>query len=117
MLLKLVVEVHGSACLKGTEPWEVHENCRTRQASPVVRPAGYHFPMNQDDVVVAEEDILGGLNRDGIIPTFMNESNCEVWHAVGTIMVIRMSQGGHIKTAGLEFTGQPFAIAGAGRDN
>ncbi len=54
---------------------------------------------------------------DRLIPTLMNESDCEVRHAVGTAMVIRMSQGGHIKTAGSEFTGQPFAIAGAGRDN
>ena len=104
--------------------WEVHEsffdnvfNCRTRPTSPVACPAGYDFPMNQDDVVVAKEDILGGLNQDGIIPTLMNESDCEVGHAVGATMVIRMSQGGHIKTAGFEFTGKPFSIAGTGRDN
>ena len=37
-------------------------NCRTRPSSSVVRPAEDHFPMDQNDVVLAKEVILGGLS-------------------------------------------------------
>jgi hypothetical protein len=73
--------------------------------------------MHQDDIVVADEDVFGGLDCNSIIAALMDKFECELRQTVRTAMVFRMSQCGHVKVAGLQNAGESFTIAGTGRDN
>ena len=68
-------------------------------------------------IIVAYEDVLGGLDRDRIISALMDEVKCELRLTGRTAMIFRMSQCGHVESAGPQIAGESFTVAGTRRDN
>ena len=73
--------------------------------------------MDEDYIVIADKDVLRGLSCDGIIPTFVNEVDRELWDAVKTTVIIGMGQGSQVIAADLERPCESFTIASTRRDD
>ena len=66
--------------------------------------------MYQLNITIAQENVLWGLWREGVVPTLVKESDGELLNAIRTAMVEVMCEAGDIEDTELPVAGNPLPV-------
>ena len=107
-LLKALVKVDGNPCVKRCKFREVQksflDDVFERRSGPTgagIDPTRDDLSMYQLNIPVAQENVLWGLRRKGIVFTLVQEVDCEGLNTVRTTIVVFICKPGDIKNAEL----------------